>query len=119
MIFNLFLALQLPLLIRGAEVSGKDKSEVAGVLLLDSSTFPVLVQNLGPQSRMLVGIFDKRQTVVQDPPTLEGDVRHKFINFAQAYGRDETADVSNLLFAQIIVNGLLTNYEFLNYPFLM
>ena len=107
MILPLFFLLQAPLLVFSAEVTGKNKAEAKGVLLMDSSTFPVLMEELRPETRMLVGIFDKKQTVMSEPLTLENEARFNFLNFVTAYRRDESADLSHLLFGQIIVNGIL------------
>lgn len=110
MICSLFFLLQAPLLVFGAEVLGKNKAESKGVLLMDSVTFPVLMDELSAQTRLLVGIFDKRDTVVSDPPTLEAEARFSFLNFAQAYNRDESTDLAHLLFGQVIVNGAENRY---------
>lgn len=120
---GLIFLLQVPLLALGAEVVGKSKAETKGVLLMDSVTFPVLMDELSPRTRLLVGMFDKRHTVVSDPPTLEGDARANFLNFAQAYSRDESTQLNHLLFGQIIVNGSFFFVRYCNisislFPFL-
>jgi hypothetical protein len=108
MLINLFFLLQVPLLFCGAEmaqVAGRNKAEAKGMLLLDSISYSLVVDELKPETRVIIGIFDQQYTVAEDPLPEQTTVRFNYINFALAYSRDETVDISHLLFAQIIVNG--------------
>lgn len=91
-----------------------EKNEARGVLLLDSMTFPLLTSLLVPQSKMMIGLFDKRQ-VSRDPNLLEASIRRTYLNFVLDAHRTPEVDVTDLIFAQIIVNGIELKYPALLY----
>lgn len=109
MFLSCLFLLQAPLLVWGISVSGKDKLEAPGVLLLDSITYSI-VEELRPETRVMIGIFDKKKTAVTDPLMLETQARANFLEFAQVYSRDPSSQIDHLLFAQIIVNGAQNKY---------
>jgi hypothetical protein len=102
MFVGFFFLLQVPLLAWAAQVS---QTDAKGVLLLDSISYPIIMDELNPETRILIGIFSKKQTLLEEPLSLEGEVRNNYLNFVSAYAKDEGTDLSHLMFAQIIVNG--------------
>ena len=86
------------------ELDGKNKAEAKGVILLDSMTYPILLQAITRKTNVMIGIFDKKQTA-KDSKSLETIARNNYLNFVLDVSRDAKNDVKNLIFAQIIVNG--------------
>ena len=100
------LAFLLPFAVSAASEKGKVQYEAKGVVLLDSITYPEVIYNLQPSSRVLVGFFEK-QSLRIGFETEETNVRSRFLEFAIHARRTKDAVLPNLLFSQVLVNGIL------------
>jgi hypothetical protein len=107
------LALLLPFVALAAE-KGKINYEAKGVVLLDSITFPEVMNNLVPSLGVMVGFFEK-QSLRSGFETDATHARSRYLEFAVHARRSKEANLPNLLFSQVLVNGKYISFYSVSY----
>jgi hypothetical protein len=86
-----------------SSILGKDLAESRGMILLDAVTYDIVVDHL-EGCNIMVGFFNKRD-LRKGTSSPEFTSRKAYLDFViEAYSQPNV-DLSNMIFAQVIVNG--------------